>query len=380
LGQSTNASLPQFICNTGNCTYPPFATLAYQAACTDVSDKIVVNSTKFDGYSESEFLHQFYLGDSEFSVSYYNESAGDPVLMRTEIDSSSYNRTVFRSLRMDIDPNFLYASTVLNDTVEVVAQECIITPVVQSVQASVRQGIYSETVLDTYTEFSSASSNVTISPPWGPDKGIHPGDDNNFGVGFQVLNGLQEDDYPQKILEGVITTWDRGSGMLFDTDQLQNLWYANVSTLDTCPFTSRGKKDKFACAIQAVADAYTQTIRDAVYKINGTASPEGFVQGATLVPRTFISVEWRWIALHVAVWVLTVIGWVGTVFRSKRLGIPFWRSDPTPMVYMYSAAQQQDQSAAGSGSGFGMDMEMGGDDVMMRLVNEDGHMRLVREP
>ncbi|KFY31159.1 hypothetical protein V493_01335 [Pseudogymnoascus sp. VKM F-4281 (FW-2241)] len=401
LGQSTNASLPLFICNTGNCTYPPFATLAYRAVCTEVSDKIKVNSSEARTSKKNDFLREFYLGvvdDSKFKIEYYNATVGNPALMRARdgegymvypnISSPSKSREVFQYLRMDIDPNFMYVSAVVNDTVAVVAQECIIMPCVRSIEASVRHGVYSETVLDTYTEVIDRFTKVNdtnnygsiLRPPWGPDKGIHPGDDNEFGVGLGVTASMSNENYPGTILTGYITTQDGGSGLVSSSDQLRYIWYADVSTLDTCPYTSRGKKDKFACAMQAVADAYTQTVRDSVYKTNGTASPEGFARGETLVSRTFIRVEWRWIALHITVWALTAIGWVGTVLISKNLGIPFWRNNPMPMIYMYSDAQAQGQSAARSGSSLGMDMENGGDDVMMRLINEEGNMRLVREP
>lgn len=394
LGHSTNSSLPNFICNTGNCTYPHFATLAYQAACTDVSHRIKVNCTETgssDADTKCEYYPDVVKSDSNFKLYYYRKSSGSPVLMASRVvsyakDYMVYNRTgsnkdsrkVLQFLRMDVNPFFQDASTVLNSTVAVVAQECIIMPCVQSIEAFVRQGIYSEKVLETYTESNASISDVVMRPPWGPDKGIQPGDDR-FGIPSAVISG---DDYLDTVLEGFLSMNDGNRGYKFTTDQLQNIWFANVSTLETCSFTSQGKKDPFACAIKAAADAYTQTVRDAIYTVDGAASPEGFQQGETFVSRTFIRVKWQWISLHVVVWVLTTAGWVGTVSRSKSLRIPFWRADPMPMLYMYSNAQRRGpQASAGLGSSLGMEMsmEVEGNDVMMRLVNEDGYMRLVRE-
>ena len=301
---------------------------------------------------------------------------------------------VFQALRIDMGPDMdpyrvtdaLVAERLDNKT-EIVAQECVITQCVRSIEASVRQGVYRETVLDTYveTEESNISQAGVMRPPWGPDKGIQPGDDNTFGVSGSVDAGMWEDKYPQGILTGNISTVDAYTGLEFETDQLQNIFFANVSTLEKCPFTIGGRKDSFACAINAMAEAYTQTVRDAGYVANGTAS-EDLAMGETLVMRTYIRVEWPWITLHVAVWLLTAVGWCGTVWQTKRLGIPFWRNDPMPMVYM-SADAQQEQQKQGQGSAaedsaaatLAMDMETGGDDMLMRLRNEGGHMRLVRE-
>lgn len=390
MGQSTNASLPQFTCNTGNCTYSAFATLAYQTACSDLSDRINKNCT--------EYRCSVTISGSELRLSYDTIFGGNAILMATQVinsedavvytnasTSSSYLPTVFQALRIDVNPYSIterMTTIPFNNETDVVAQECVIMSCVRSIEASVRHGVYSETVLDTYMEVedSNFAPSGIMRPPWGPDKGIQPGDDNTFGVSGEVEQGMWEDTYPRSILAGNISTNDGGTGLLFPSDELQNILFANVSNLEKCPFTSRGKKDPFACAINAVADAYTQTIRDAGYVANGTASVEGLARGETLVTRTFIRVEWPWIALHVAVWLLTAVGWVGTVWRTKGLGIPFWRSDPMPMVYMYSAAQQQGQrSAVESRSSLGMDMEAGGDGILMRLRNENGHMRLVRE-
>ncbi|KFH41272.1 hypothetical protein ACRE_080270 [Hapsidospora chrysogenum ATCC 11550] len=393
LGQSTNASLPQYICNTGNCTYPAFATLAYQANCTDLSDRVERNCTA-SGCSVG-------IRGSESGLGYHTIRGGYATLMAAYVinardaivhGSEASFLPVFQALRIDMGPDTdpyrvtdaLVAERLDNKT-EIVAQECVITQCVRSIEASVRQGVYRETVLDTYveTEESNISHAGVMRPPWGPDKGIQPGDDNTFGVLATVESGMWEDRYPQSILTGNISTADAYTGLDFETDQLQNIFFANVSTLEKCPFTIGGRKDPFACAINAMAEAYTQTVRDAGYAANGTAS-EDLAMGETLVMRTFIRVEWPWITLHVAVWLLTAVGWGGTVWQTKRLGIPFWRNDPMPMVYMYADAQQeqkqeQQQKQGQGAAALAMDMETGGDDMLMRLRNEGGHMRLVRE-
>lgn len=310
----------------------------------------------------------------------------DAVVYTDASSSAAFSSTVFQALRVRVSPYLTTdgSNPHFNNNTETIAQECIITPCVRSIEASVRHGVYAETVLDTYVEFeepdSTQQAQQVLRPPWGPDKGVQPGDDNMFGVSWDVEYSMSYDEYPQSIL-GNVSLEDVGSGLSFSNDQVQSIWFADVSALGACPFTIRGQKESFSCAINAVADAYTQTVRDAGYVANGTASSDSLVRGETLVIRTFIRVQWPWIALHVAVWLLTAVSWVGTVWRTKNLGIPFWRSDPMPMVYMFSAAlQQQGQAPAQeSRSTLGMDMETGGDDILMRLRNEDGHMRLVRE-
>lgn len=308
----------------------------------------------------------------------------DAVVYTNASFNSSLIPTVFQALRIDMDPTSIIERMTkipFHNETDVVAQECVITPCVQSMRASVRQGVYSETVLDTYRELedSEISYSGALHPPWGPDKGVRSGDNNTFGVSGEVEQGMSEDRYPQRILEGVISTEDGGTGLTFPSDQLQNILYADVSNSETCSFTGRGKRDPFACAIKAVADAFTQTIRDGEYLVKGSAAVEGLAWGETLVTRTFIRVEWPWIALHVLVWLLTTVGCVGTVWRTKKLGIPFWRSDPMPMVYMYSTAQQGQRPDVAFEPKFKMDMAAGEEDMLMRLRNEGGHMRLVRE-
>lgn len=324
------------------------------------------------GYTSTATLMATKVINPEDAVVYTNASSDKPLV--------SLLSTVVQALRIDVDPyNATSGGLRFDNKTKIFAQECVIMPCVRAMRAFVRQGAYSERVLDTYMKLDDSDTGV-IRPPWGPDKGIQPGDDNTFGVSSDVLIGMLEDQYPERILTGNVTADDGGTGLLFTSDQLQNIYFANVSALETCPFTSPGRKDPFSCAINAVADAYTRTIRNAGYVANGTASLEGLAVGETLVTRTFIRVEWPWITLHVVVWLLTAVGWTGTVWRTKSLGIPFWRSNPMAIVYMYSAAQQLARgSTAESGSALGMDMETEGDDVLMRLRNEDGHVRLVSE-
>lgn len=74
-----------------------------------------------------------------------------------------------------------------NDT-RMLATECAMLPCVLSIDAAVRNGVYSETVVDTFVMPNLTSAATLAAPPWGIEKGVTPG--QSFGVTPEVLRAL----------------------------------------------------------------------------------------------------------------------------------------------------------------------------------------------
>jgi len=108
--------------------------------------------------------------------------------------------------------------------------------------------------------------------------------------------------------------------------------------------------DTFACAMHGIAAALTKTVRNAGIIANGTGvrdkGDEFLVRGRAETTATFVRVQWYWIALPCAVWLLGLVAWVVVAFQTNRMGLPTWRGESLPLLFLF---REGDEVYQGSG-------------------------------
>jgi hypothetical protein len=230
-----------------------------------------------------------------------------------------------------------------------IGSECAILPCVRRIQASVTRGEYSETILDTSTELRdpySAPNPIVISPPWDRDKNftIHPEWIESLPFYSDPLGGQ---------LKGIVHTTDSNMAIRVvdlpppgsfsrENDALQAVFYANFNGT-TCPTPD----DNVACAFRALGAALTKSVRDLAVLRNGTAAPYA-AEGQVNAMGTFIRVEWPWMALPVAIWILSLVTVLVAMWKSRN--VPLWRDSALPLVLLYgenaeSAGREVEEAA-----------------------------------
>lgn len=353
---NNDVNLPRFFCSTGNCTWAPIATLGFCSDCTDITSKIELackSSHMTDGIDDSiswtaQTCAARLPGDTAGLYYIGTDEPTETLMNITQIGGDEGLR--YHSIRK-LPPDGIGSSrrppvTKANFS----ATECSLSPCVLSLQASVRSGIYSETLLDTFTERPPDGTPWMwhkLQPPWGLERGIDPAANLSFGLnpdlyadwggsGFLVGN---------KTIPGWVTTKDAHTGIGFcvagpdgacTADPMLGLLFNANYTPSTC---GSPNVDTFACAMGGIAAALTKTLRNAGVVANGTGVGDQFlVRGLAETAATFVRVQWGWIALPCIVWVLGLTAWAAVVLQTRGLRLPTWRDNPLPLVFLYREA------------------------------------------
>ncbi|KAK4149658.1 hypothetical protein C8A00DRAFT_18683 [Chaetomidium leptoderma] len=346
-------NLPRFFCSTGNCTWAPIATLGFCSQCTDITsqielvyktDNITVDTTTRVRQTCTAILP----GGTAGLHSIGTDASFESLMNVTEV-GGHHEGLRYHSIRMLPPYTMNSAPRRPVSQANFSATECSLSPCVLSLQASVRNGIYNETLLDTFIDMEPLPSGTTwtrnkLQPPWGPERGIDPAANLLFG-----LNEMLERDWSRsgfllgnKTIPGSAITWDGHTGVEFCIDKLPNgctrgpipeyIFNANY-TPSAC---GSPNADTFACAMGGIAAALTKTVRNAGVIANGTDIGDEFlVRGQAETAATFVRVQWYWIALPCAVWMLGLIAWAVVAIQTRRMHLPTWRDDPLPLLFLY---------------------------------------------
>jgi hypothetical protein len=150
------------------------------------------------------------------------------------------------------------------------------------------------------------------------------------------LNMLFSGDVRMSVREGTVFTSEPSLSInpnYASYDCIQAIASANISGCTTQSIA------KFDCAMKNVADAMTKTFRDAVSQSPDPSYGSPKTTGIAKTKMTYISVHWQWIALPVLVWLLGLTTLAGAIWKSQRAGIPTWKNDPMPLLFLYKDSQ-----------------------------------------
>ncbi|EHK50836.1 hypothetical protein TRIATDRAFT_94133 [Trichoderma atroviride IMI 206040] len=301
---------PQYICNTGNCTWKPAASIGICPLCADIS--------------------------SDLSVSWNSQ------------ENSNVNPLVYKNHTFPLiqaikalynDTNQNLAIELTNET-HFIATECSLEPCVRSVQPSVIRGIYSESTptywleLENRTAGSNSLLHVTLTPPWGSNLGIQEG--QSFGIDFYALDALSV--HISTLFSGKVHV---GSDTLFFNasrpDILQAIFYGHFADCDN-------PSDKVGCTVNNVAKAMSKSFWDTPYMNYGMEGANMTI-GETLVTLTFVRIQWWWLVFPATIWLLSVVTLLGTVWKTRRAQVQVWRNSPFPLILLH---RHEDFEANGS--------------------------------
>ncbi len=340
---NNDVNQPRFYCSTGNCTWAPIATLGFCSSCTDLTPQINLNCTTY-GTGTSQTCTATLPGRTA-GLYYIGTSAAFESLMNiTQVGGKEGLR--YHSIRM-LPPYSMSGATRQPVTLSnFSATECSLSLCVRSLQASVNNGNYTETLLDTFTETPPSGTTWAyqrLQPPWGPERGIDPAANLSFGLDFALYADWGDSQFllQDYTIPGWATTRDGHTGIDLcvkeGADCTGNSIPGYIFNANYTPSVCGSPNaDTFACSMGGIAAALTKTVRNAGVIANGTDIGDEFlVRGSVETAATFIRVRWGWIALPCAVWVLGLIAWAVVVFQTRHMRLPTWRDDPLPLMFLY---------------------------------------------
>lgn len=363
-GSSRDVNAPQFFCNTGNCTWPPVATLGFCSRCIDITNRLNVNCTEYDivmgGENfKSTSCRAILPGGSAGLTRTGNTLSEEQLMNITQVGGSDGLR--YHAVRLMQTPLLTgrYRSPISKS--DFAATECSLNPCVLSSLPSIRNGVYEETPLGTFMETPPKNStwlHHQLRPAWGLEHGIDPAANLSFGFGPTVISDWSSQGYlTQDPITGYVGTTDGhsaiefcstkpsplGPGYCAESTIMSHIFNANY-TAEECGSVN---KDIFSCTMNGIARAITKTMRNSGVLANGTGVGGAFLAaGQAQTAVTFVRVRWYWIALPAGVWLLGFAAWVVAVTQTGRLSLPTWRDDPLPLLFLYRADAQDDGSRA----------------------------------
>ena len=331
-----NLSQPSYNCPTGNCTWDRISTFGFCPQCIDISEHL---GRKCKHSADKPYcIAQFpntpanvasvipNLG-THISGIFSNliPEKGETLVLK---NATVYPLPVFQSIRAVTNPDITSSpgarqGTIQNDT-RLIGTECAMIPCVQSIKASVENGFYTESIVE--TRYSTSAQGV-----WDGNITLHsPGEGKkDFGFDFQTYRAFRDTRFFSEQLVGMLIDIDAGSSIWSTSDNMLAMFYANFTEAN-CD-TPEGS---FACTFKAIGRGLTKAIRDASMPPNGPFSPDVAI-GKVLVTTTFVRVEWMWLSLPVFVWVLSCVTWMGSVWKTRKTRVPLWRSNVLPLVFLY---------------------------------------------
>lgn len=243
------------------------------------------------------------------------------------------------------------------------AKECVLYPGVRRISARVLNGVYEEAIDKVHPGDAESASRMwtrwtnnywnSSSIPWGdfvivrrqplawPSGPAGP-KKTSFGLSREAVNGIMM--FFHDLFHGSAAIagdslgfYIRESGGSASTaatqDILQSILYGNIAGCSS-------DQDHMECALENVARAITKSFRDDAFIKFGYPKADMAI-GNSLVEQTFIRIQWPWLALPLSVWILSVGLWIMTVFRTLNRGIPMWRNNPLPMLFLYRPSEDE---------------------------------------
>jgi len=358
-GKDTNS--PQFFCSTGNCTWPPVATLGFCSRCRDMTrlidlDCTVSSSPTTPGgpnFTRTDCSAKLPNGTAGLAIT-GNAASFENLMNITLVGKNDELR--YHAIRLLPKPLLTGGFRPPLSRSDFSATECSLSPCVLSVKPSVVNGSYSETLLDTFTERAPAGSSWLfhrLRPPWGLDRGVNPAANLSFGLSDTVVVDWQRRGYLAEggPIVGFAETSDGHSAIQFclrvspeggactDGGLVSYIFNANY-TASECGSVNN---DTFSCAMGGIARAITKTMRNSGVVTGGTGIGRAFIaEGYAASVATFVRIQWYWLMLPAAVWILGVTTWSTVVIQTGRLSLPAWRDDPLPLLFLYDGDEPQD--------------------------------------
>jgi Protein of unknown function (DUF3176) len=297
---SQSSSAMSVSCPTGNCTFPPYASIAMCSACTEVTS--LLNSSKAERFESSVV----YLGSKKVHFLPNGLQTWDVDASFTVLNISTVNDLNTDEL-LSYQPRLFNISAIWGEYHETPhthrAFDCVFYFCVQTFSGAVTQNDFTELVQDVHHDPSMEpidtignKLNLNLTVPQGQ---LPFGTDLNFNIGTTVSR-LNE--YVTQKLIGASGIGITGRSR-WNNDVVHGI--------------SQHGASNFTTTMANLATAMTNTMRT----ISGDTAT-----GTASKKVAYIHVRWAWLLLPLVMIILASVLLGLTVWQSHRYRVPKWRS------------------------------------------------------
>jgi hypothetical protein len=291
-------------CSTGNCTYPPFESLAMCYACADLTDKLTLRISS-DGLSNFSALpnnlslqSQWWLSREGMIQMTVNNSATD------QLES-----VAFKGYGYPLADMFVILAPYTNGDGEIAigpyASECIIQWCVKQYTAEVKNGTFYETTTGKIWLFDSAGSSIV---------GLRD-NGTNFTVDFELgENAMIE--YFGNLFSGRVAQSNSLSPMQeWPSDATQAIFhYLN------------GTNHRLDGMFNNLVMSKTQNIRT-------RSNADHTIRGYASLDQSIVKIEWPWITLPLVVLILVLGFLIAVSIKTQQVGLEPWKSSSIATLF-----------------------------------------------
>jgi hypothetical protein len=291
-------------CSTGNCTYPPFESLAMCYACADLTDKLTltISSDRLSNLSalpnNLSLQSQWWISKEGLIQMTVNNSATD------QLESIAFKGYGYPLVDM-----FVILAPYTNEIGEIpvgpYASECIIQWCVKQYTAGVKNGTFNETTTGKIWIFDSAGSSIVGLRDNGTD----------FTVDYESgENAMIE--YFGSLFSGHVTQSDSLSPMQeWPSDATQAIFhYLN------------GTNHRLDGMFNNLVMSMTQNIRT-------RSNANRTIRGYASLDRSIIKIEWPWITLPLVVLILVLGFLIAVSIKTQQVGLEPWKSSSIATLF-----------------------------------------------
>lgn len=422
-GSSTNKKIDPS-CPTGNCTWSPYTSLAVCSACTNLTDMLREIPSGTDGFENTDGwelpngARRYGVSGSymvqENVASTESNNGGQDFGNWTIAYSHMQNFTLYTAQSWywapltagDRGTNGPVPGSIAHPKVGNIsspphASECILHFCLRTYNASVTDGIFSESLISQWPDPLQPLPE-SVTDQWGfrlLREMIHRSATDSRTMWWQHA--------PDNITEAEITlTSPQVEGQVYHISWLTMFGLRNwltenwsVATSDqdftsdvaqvmynayTGPSRATVQPEDTSAAVAAIAKmpgpaALWSDVADSMTRhIRSQASDQQSAHGVAYAAQTFVSVQWEWIILPVSLLILTLAFVALTVAQSVEKEIPLWKSNSMPSL-VYSLDETTSQSISGHGRN-GEDMEQYAKAFKMAMRATNGSLKLRARP
>ena len=345
-----------FGCPTGNCTWPTFPSLAICSHCQNVkvhNDAVPGRPTVF--YTSN-------------GLNVSNAPVGDAVLSSGKLAVPDLGYT----------DNAISNFTVLDGIGEPSAYECALFWCVQEISASVTAGKYHEDVLTTWSNSSLQSlgcnadhvafchgavseGNEVFSLVGNLDSNSHS--PTNFSLGIATQATFKQ--YLSSLFTGNVSTSEVAQDLSFSSDFMGAL----------VPSRSSGATD-IGVNLTNIPELMSNLSQSMTIRMRQSAvnNPEAQIAGDAYELDSFVEVRWAWLALPLALLLLTLIFLLASIRTSARAEVMPWKSSSIALLFH---GLPDDRRALGSSVERRAEMNEIAKGMKVQLVKTDKGWRLM---
>ncbi|KAJ5488741.1 hypothetical protein N7539_003631 [Penicillium diatomitis] len=289
-------------CTTGNCTFPIYQTLGVCSQCANITNALQASGTGPD----EVFNLPNGLTLSPFSVIMNSTTQLDMLQIDTTDTALILNFTAIAGVGSS-DPSATSAI------------ECTLSFCIKTYEASVHDGIFKETLVNTDTRADKVSANSPVS-----DFALTPATCYSDGIRYdRPLDRPGQCTYQVSsmsimALSNTLGPLLQGHGTLFANYRLQ--W-----TPDTLQplYGTEGSVTEIGSAFASIESSLSVNARSQVCKST--------VQGTTKTISAYVQVRWVWLILPGALVVFSLLFLVTTMVRTRNQHV--WKSSPLVLLF-----------------------------------------------